>query len=345
MKQCLIILLVFASVSWSTTLVYNVDTDVVGGNADGDGWANAYSSLEAAEQARTADIDTANNIVQFLCRASSGTVDTTACSFSGWTTSVTDYVEVIGYDGTYIHNNPDTGYVYVQTEDIRFTNITFRTTVAGTSTIACVYISSVSTGTIFFDSCTFECTGSGTGSCHGISVNDADITVTAYNCTFAGFESVEDTSFSGVYSQNCDTFNLYNSTIYDCYAGLYRSLGTINIINTAFFGNTGDITGTVTITYSATEDGDAGTGNVTITQTADDYAALVTDAAGGDFSLTNASSQLYNTGDGTNVKSIFTVDIVDVTRGPADADWDIGAYEYNSPSTVAVIQNNYRRRR
>jgi hypothetical protein len=96
--------------------------------------------------------------------------------------------------------------------------------------------------------------------------------------------------------------------------------------NTAVFGNANDISGTITLNFCATEDGDdsGNNGNITITQTADDYAALVVDAAGGDFNITDNSSELYDAG----TADIFVEDddIIGTAR-PQGAAWDIGAFE------------------
>ena len=80
-----------------------------------------------------------------------------------------------------------------------------------------------------------------------------------------------------------------------------------------------------TFTNNATEQGAGeGTDGVAITQTADNYAALVVDAAGGDFSITDTSSELYNAGTNTGAPPD---DIIGILR-PQDTTVDIGAFEF-----------------
>jgi hypothetical protein len=68
---------------------YYVNTDVVGGTGDGSSLANAYSSLNACLTARAANIVGSGNSILILCYATAGTADTTACTTSGFTCSYT----------------------------------------------------------------------------------------------------------------------------------------------------------------------------------------------------------------------------------------------------------------
>lgn len=83
------------------TTVY-VDTDVVGGDADGTSWANAYSTLSAAIGGLP---DPLTDDYTIECRASSGTADTTAVTIGLSTTA--DYTLLIkpassdDHDGTW----------------------------------------------------------------------------------------------------------------------------------------------------------------------------------------------------------------------------------------------------
>lgn len=77
-----------------------VDPDVSGGSGNGTSWANAYSSLNAAEQAEdnTGDLVARDEYIEFHCGhngASQTTADTTAVTIDGWTTDATRYIAVL----------------------------------------------------------------------------------------------------------------------------------------------------------------------------------------------------------------------------------------------------------
>lgn len=78
-------------------ITYYVDTSVVGGAGDGSSWANAYSSLQTAENARDGDITGGTGNVIFLCRGAKADGKTT---FAGWTTDATHRVVVMGDQAT-----------------------------------------------------------------------------------------------------------------------------------------------------------------------------------------------------------------------------------------------------
>ena len=130
-----------------------------------------------------------------------------------------------------------------------------------------------------------------------------------------------------VYSQT-RSLALENCTVYGVVGngrGIFlndSSMVSCDITNCAVFNCDDDIYNDAygTFTYCATEDGVAGTGNVSITQSADNYAALVVDAGDGDFHVTTVSSELYQAG--TDLSSDFIKDISGKIRV---APWDIGA--------------------
>lgn len=84
--------------------VYFVDPDVSGGLGDGSSWANAYSTLEAAQLARAGTILGGYRVI-FECRASSGSPDTVAVEFGAWQGA-----------GTLIFRSTDKTYRLTQTD-------------------------------------------------------------------------------------------------------------------------------------------------------------------------------------------------------------------------------------
>jgi len=77
-----------------TALVYYVDPDATGG-ADGTTWADAYTTLNAAETARAKDLVAAGDSVTFYVRSSGGTADTAVCTIGAdWTTGAGNDITV-----------------------------------------------------------------------------------------------------------------------------------------------------------------------------------------------------------------------------------------------------------
>lgn len=180
----------------------------------------------------------------------------------------------------------------------------------------------------------------GTGSGCGIFINDGDVLASLWNNIIYGFISGVDTGFAAI-SANVTTANIWNCVVSDNYYGIKRVGGTVNAINCLVFKNTDDFNGTVTPTYCASDDdhtGDSAT-NFVITQTDDDYAALVVDAAGGDFTPTGAGSQLVGTG--TDDPGGATQDDTDIAGNARSSTWDVGAWEYVAAAGDILKQATY----
>jgi len=303
-----------------------------------------YTSLDAWEDAlggtTTGHLINDDMIATAACRDSSGvTPDTAPVTVIGWTTGANNYIQIVGtdfpsstgiFDATKYHLSMGGGSVSAITssEDyVRYDNLQILMTESSSWTSFGIYVVAVGTPTdIRLSKLIIKGVCSGTGTVSGIYVNDATATVTIWNTVVYGFISGDDTQHIGMNFTNCSSVSIYNCTVYNCYSGILQAAGTVTATNCAVFNCTDDFTGTVAMTYCASDDdhtGDSAT-NITITQSADDWAALVTDAAGGDFSVTDADSQLYDAG----TPDLFTEDddIIGTAR-PQGSAWDIGAFE------------------
>ncbi len=180
----------------------------------------------------------------------------------------------------------------------------------------------------------------GTGASYGINLNDTECIASVYNTTVQGFVSGTEIDFCGMrFSVN--TADVYNSVINNCGLGMLGAGGTVTTKNTLVFENNDDWFGTIVADYCASDDEDASTytNGIDISgQTTDDYAALVLDADGGDFHITDTNSVLYDAGYDlyTGGDVTWQDDIDGQTRpwvGGADV-WDIGADEYYFPTVT-----------
>ncbi len=163
------------------------------------------------------------------------------------------------------------------------------------------------------------------------NANNLDWTI--YNTIIYGFDGGSNACGLKAYG-DAWTVNIYNSTIYGCYSGIHEdSYGSpvVSVYNTLVFNCTDDIDGATVGVFCATEEGyDTGSDGVTISQTGGTpaYAALVTNAAAGDFSVTDDGSELYDAGDtdpgGADAPA---TDIIGIGRPNNSSAWDIGAWE------------------
>jgi len=102
------------------------------------------------------------------------------------------------------------------------------------------------------------------------------------------------------------TLHSYNNTIYQSAGdGVAQYGGTVTAENCVSFNNDGtDYSGTITVTYSASDDTISGTGNIDWNNGATDWAANFTDYANGDFSLKNyTTSGIAVIEQGTDLRS------------------------------------------
>lgn len=293
-----------------------------------------------------------------LCRSSSGGDDELECVVGGWADVDDPRLPVIRgtdfpTDGVWdetkyiIHCNDDTKTAinWNAVDYGRVENIQIKVTMTAATKRYGIYCENITGGLHTIDSCFIKGVISGSEPAYALYTADPDSNWNVFNNIVTNFINGADSDFIGI--RTSGDMNLFNNTVYDCYYGIRRSAGTTVLINCAVFNCTDDLDGAMTVTYTGTEDAaHAGAGNFQITQ-GDPWTDLVTNPAADNFSVKDASSELYQTGNGATPKALFTDDIIGVTRpqapGSVDLDWDVGAYEYAAPAPtggqVIMIQS------
>jgi len=233
----------------------------------------------------------------------------------------------------YIAVTDDTG-IKIDDDYVRLDGLQVQSTVSGVALGYGIYVlTNIAASNEFHVSNTIiKGVSSGSGGNVGLYFRDYDSVSKVWNTVVYGFistgDDIADTGFRGTYTKGT-AIDFWNVTVNDCYSGLFEDgSGTYNVLNTLVFECTDDLYGTwASVTYSAGDDADfgSGTGNFQITQTADDYAALVTDADGGDYSVTDGNSELDDTG--TDDPGGATQDDTDIADTARVSVWDIGAFE------------------
>lgn len=323
---------------------YYVDTDVVGGAADGSSWANAFATLSAAE-ALNLNLTTGatDGVCTINCRGTAA--DTTAVTWNGWTTDAGGYVNIVGdFSGTawstskYRLSVADANALTISDDYVRVSNLQVEVTgvTNGTDRRAIdVNTITATNNLIVFDSLYVRGVAADTDGLRGISLSDTDIVARIYNCIITNMADVTDTASIGIYVDGT-TVDVYNCTIQGCAVGIARTSSTLNVYNSAVFNNGNDFSGTITLTTCASDDDDVGAQVAHDADWADDF----TNVSTGDFSI-KLGSQLIGTA--TPAPLVFTDDITGMTRGTV---WDVGADQYaTTGGSTAVIAAIMRRRR
>lgn len=317
------------------TRYVNPDAD-----AGGDGTTNAltgancaYKSLAIWNAAEAKDIVTATETHVCVCETG-GTADTTAIDCTGWTTNATYFITIKTESG-HRHGGTwnDAKFRLAPTNDASVIILREAYTVIeglqaqfpnGTSA-AYKNILAIATGAyIQVKKCIFRNNDSPSTGLRGILVTSYDDYELIQNNIFYAFDDY------GITSSKASPCYIYNNTLYDCVVGITQTTGSATAINNAVFNNTTDINSVTTTNYNASDDG-TGTNAVTITQSASDYAALVVNAPGGDFNVTDASSELYLASEITNADdaNVPVDDIIGTARNTgAGEQTSIGAFEY-----------------
>lgn len=305
-------------------IVRYVDTDVVGGLGDGTSWANAYSSLNAFEAAEQVDLVSAGDTMTVNCRGVAA--DTNTVYFTGWTTGASNFITVIG-DWSALYQYDSNKYV-INTSSPSNPTVSVRQNYTVVKNVQIQQDNTTANGYAYEclnSNCTLEKSFlqkySSGGFGGGVSLSGFNVTGnTVQNCI------IQDMPGYGIRinTGGTNTHNIYNNTIYNCDEGIFTEWQTNAVSkNNVIFSCNDDFndtaTGTLTIDYCASDDGD---GTNSISPASSDWSNEFTDYASGDFSILN-SGNLYN--GGTTVVSV-TDDIKDTSR-PQSTAYDVGAYE------------------
>jgi len=336
-----------------TDAIRYVDTASGGGDGTtagtGTGTNNAYVSLSAAEAAEDGVTHSSHDVVIHCNRTTGdggGGQDTTAVTFAGWTVSTVTIQGDLESDGktgfpdvdgvlddanfyiVHVTSGSNSSCIDIDIPNVTLRNLQLEYTGSSTGKGYNVDVAE-DADDVTVDSCIIHGIHSGTGRGYGIyGYRCSNFNV--YNCVIYGFVSSTNSLFRGIqiYALVSDTSFIYNCTIYGNYYGIAEAAASTAVAtNCLVFNNaaTQDFSGSVTMTYCASDDdhtGDSAT-NVHITQTASDYAALVNDAPNGDFRPTDDSSELYEAGDDDPGSGLYSVDIIDDAYV---SPWSIGAY-------------------
>lgn len=290
-----------------------------------------YTSLAGFESGEQADLTGTGPAIATITE---GFTDTTAVDFNGWTTTASDYIQVIT-NGTARHNGVwnDSTYIidvnavvirnrenFVRLDGLQITfgssfDIGIYNTVAGTSADILV------TDTII------KASGAGTGQTGILTADGGGLgNITIRNSLI--YDIVNGNSQGIVNNEGSFTTSVENSLVYNISTnGMRENQGTLNVINSISFGNNDDfVISNGVINYSASDDGD-GDNAVIINETRDFLNVTLKN-----FNLKTGSHLINN---GTTIAS-FDTDIIGTIR-PQGSAWDIGAFEF----IFGVTDNEY----
>lgn len=294
----------------------------------------AFATLSEAESLNL-DLTTATGIDDNVIIQCSGTsADTTTFTWSGWTTEVGHQIYVVGdynittgvhWSDSYYHLVTSGTTITVQQNYINFIKIQFATTQT-TDNATIVNTDSPFAINSTWKRCIFKGSNNSNGHQGMFIASAATSTVNIYNCIYYDCYGGVGNAATNIYAASTNvTVNIYNSTLSGAYWGVRIAASvSINIINSAIFNNTDDISGTpTTLTYTACDDADcdSGTGNVGLADNSTDWNTLFVDYSNKNFHILNTDSALYNVG--SDLSSYFTNDIDNATRST----FDIGADE------------------
>ena len=237
-------------------------------------------------------------------------------------------LEIIGNSGAAAWDDAKYSWVLTGSSQTMFNNdkTTFSVTIrnlqvkhTGTSTTVNNGLQNNSAATMVVDSCFVVMNGSATsgGTSYGVSQANASGTTNVYNTIVVMQNSGASTRY--LFRRGAGTLNCYNCVAYSQGTGTgFFGAANTTAINCVSF-NAADDFNVSSVTYSASDDTESGTGNLNSRTWVNEFE----DHANLDFRLKSGST-LIGAGLDDPASGAFSDDIAGTTR----SDWDIGAFEW-----------------
>lgn len=319
-----------------------------------------YLSLDAWEDdngGTSSNLPSIDIIAVAECRASSGGNDTMQVYISGWSTSASNYIKImlhpdeintgIWNTSNYTHAITKSGSfdeigITIVEDYVRFYDIQFETIRSNTGSLNHLEwgLLSDSDNLQIVKNCIFKGVCSGTGSAHGIFIDDFDIIIKIQDCVFYDYVSGTDNGFAGIFCDNNDIVDIYNCTIKNCRFGIVEIDHPITVKNSIVFDCYDDFYQVTTVDYCASDDLD-GTNAIDITAGGQGWDDQFIDKDNDDYRVKNTSANIYHASPITNDDdSNVPVDDIAGNARPiiAGLDTSVGAFELVPPSGAIIMR-------
>jgi hypothetical protein len=329
-----------------------VDPAATGSN-NGTSWANAYTTMNAWEQAEdnTGDlVGRGDTMTQYFRSSGVHPADTTPVSLAGWTTGIDNWIKILHgqWESPVDGNTEALGGASYNNSQYRlecsvgaFVLGEEYVTVRGLQTLSTGYTANCTvltvtgieaSNSIELSHCFSKGDDNATYWVSPIHISDSDIVIKMYNCVGYNAKTNPGSSNYGIYFNCAAGSVVYNCTTYGGYIGIRiiiaNSITAKNCLswNTAVY----DYYGTYNSAsdYNVSEDATAPNGGGHSTINKADIGNYFDNEASGDFRL-NASIGL-----GINLSAIFTDDIAKAARSA----WDVGADEYVAAVSAGILK-------
>lgn len=324
-----------------------IDPDAPGAN-NGTSWTDAYTSLQTAQTAKAKDIATADERYIFLCRSSGGTADTTEVSWSNtWACDSTRYILVqanvgdeaikTGWDNLRYRISVTDGRALlvngVGPHVIVYDGIQCERIRSAVDWANCLYVASAAAGSgLTLKNCRIKLNAS---TLNGIRARDSDCPVLIWSTIFEG-------SFNNGFYSEVGTHNIWNCIFKGNSGGsgiAAQGVATINVVNSAVFdfGNDFAGIGTLNVDHCASDDGD---GTNAVAPNGGNWDKEFHDSANGNFTLLNGGN-CYHGGIDDPGSGLYSTDMEGIVY---ISPWSIGVDEYTASILGGIfmkrIQNN-----